>query len=299
MKNFVIITDSSSNMTPEQMREFGIDAIVPFHLYANGNEYLANDGWAGMDAATFYAEVGKGLDMSSSQATSNEYEAVFRKYLEQGHDILSISCAEALSSSVKESYKAKERVEKDYPDAKIYCVDSYNCCYSLTMLAAECSKKRANGETIEDVYEWLLKERLYFNEVGTVESLTYLRNAGRVSASAAFFGGIFSIKPLIVYDGTGHNVAIEKVRGRKSSLEKTAEYIIKYAKLDKINTVFLSHADCLEDCKYVAELVKAQFPDIEIDFRFGFIEPGIGYSVGPGTIIANFYGDPAIRNLNK
>ena len=43
MKNFVIITDSSSNMTPEQMREFGIDAIVPFHLYANGNEYLAND----------------------------------------------------------------------------------------------------------------------------------------------------------------------------------------------------------------------------------------------------------------
>lgn len=299
MRNFAIITDSSSNTTPEQMREFGIDAIVPFHIYANGNEYLANDGWAGMDPVTFYAEVGKGLKMSSSQATSNQYETVFRKFLDQGCDVLSISCAEALSSSVKESFIAKERVEKDYPDAKIFCIDSYNCCYSLTMLAMECSKKRANGESIEDVYNWILEERLNFNEAGTVESLTFLRNAGRVSASAAFFGGIFSIKPLIVYDGTGHNVAIEKVRGRKSSLEKTAEYIIKYAKLDKISTVFLSHADCLEDCKYVAELVKAQFPDIDIDFRFGFIEPGIGYSVGPGTIIANFYGDPAIRNLNK
>ena len=167
------------------------------------------------------------------------------------------------------------------------------------MLASECSKKRANGESIDDVYNWILAERLNFNEVGTVDNLTYLRNAGRVSASAAFFGGIFSIKPMIVYDSTGHNVAIEKVRGRKSSLEKTAEYIIKYAYLDKNNKVFISHADCLDDAKYVAEVVRSHFPYKDIDFRFGYIEPGIGYSVGPGTIIANFYGDPAIRMLNK
>jgi DegV family protein with EDD domain len=161
------------------------------------------------------------------------------------------------------------------------------------------SKKRAAGIGIDEVYDWVISERLKFNEVGTVENLTYLRNAGRVSASAAFFGGIFSIKPMIVYDETGHNVAVEKVRGRKTSLEKTAEYIIKYADLDTINTIFLSHADCLDDCKYVAEIVKSHFPDKNIEFHFGFIEPGIGYSVGPGTVIANFYGDPAIRQLNK
>lgn len=299
MRDYVIITDSSSNLTPEQMREIGVDALVPFHLYAEGKEYLANDAWIGLDAVTFYSKVGSGLKMSSTQATSNEYEAAFRKYLAEGYDILSISCAEALSSSVKESIIAKERVEKDYPEAKIYCLDSYNCCYSLAMLVAECAKKRANGESIEDVYNWAVAERPYFNEVGTVENLTYLRNAGRVSASAAFFGGIFSIKPMIVYDATGHNVAIEKVRGRKTSLDKTAEYIFKYADLDKNNSIYLSHADCLADCEYVAELIKAHYPDKNIDFHFGFIEPGIGYSVGPGTIIVNFYGDPAIRRLNE
>ena len=40
-------------------------------------------------------------------------------------------------------------------------------------------------------------------------------DANRVSGAAAFFGNLFNVKPMIISDIHGYNVAIEKVKGRK------------------------------------------------------------------------------------
>ena len=166
------------------------------------------------------------------------------------------------------------------------------------MVIKEVSKLRDKGASIDECLAYIEKEKENFNEVGTVEKLTYLRLAGRISASAAFFGGILSVKPIVVYDKVGHNVAVEKVKGRKASFEKIAEYVKKYAKLDVINDVYISHADCIDDAKLVAELIQNKFEQ-KINFTFGFVEPGVGSSVGPGTLILAFYGSSEIRYLNK
>ncbi len=299
MSKFAIITDTSCNMSGEQKREYGIDEILPMHIYIDEVEYETDYEWKNLSPKEYYDKIRNGSKFHSSQVSSESYEAAFRKYLEEGRDILSLSCCKALSSSVSESIAAKERIQAEFPDSKIYCIDSYNCCYSLAMMLIEVSRMRDEGKSIDEVADWIIAHRPYFNEAGTVENLTYLRNAGRVSASAAFFGGLFSVKPLIVYDEVGHNVAVEKVRGRKASLDRSAEYVRDYVDLDTNDNVYLAHADCPEDAEAVADKIQSFFPDKKINFHFGYISQVIGSSVGPGTIILGFYGDPKIRSLNK
>ena len=53
---------------------------------------------------------------------------------------------------------------------------------------------------LDEILTWIDENKYFFNEIGTVDKLTYLRAAGRVSASAAFFGGMLSIKPIVAYD---------------------------------------------------------------------------------------------------
>lgn len=298
MKKFAILSDSSCNLNSEQMKEYGIDAILSMHFYVNDKEYDASGDWTSFGAKEYYDTIRQGCSLRSSQVSYAAYERAFRSCLEDGRDILSLSCSEALSSSVKESIVARDRLQKEFPDAKIYCIDTHNCTYSLAMILIEAAKKRDAGESIDDVAAWIEAYKQHFNEVGTVDKLTYLRNAGRVSASAAFFGGVFSVKPIVVYDEVGHNVAIEKVRGRKASLNRVAEYIKQYGDLDTNNNVCIAHADCLEDAKEVGKKVQELFEGKKINFYYGYIEPGVGSAVGPGTIIASFYGDPKMRSLN-
>lgn len=299
MKPFAIISDSSCNLTSAQVKEYGIDAIVPMHFYLNETEYEASGDWTSIGAKEYYDAIRNGAKVRSSQASSQAYEETFRRFLAEGRDILSLSCARALSASVQESIAAKERLLKEFPDAKIKCIDSKNCMYSLAMMLIEIAKMRDAGKTVDEAEAWFEAEHQNFNEVGTVDKLTYLRNAGRVSASAAFFGGVFSVKPIVVYDEEGHNVAIEKVRGRQGSLDRVAEYIQKYANVEKNRNICIAHADCEADAKALGEKIRALYPERELLFHYGFVEPGVGSAVGPGTLILGFYGDSAIRHLNK
>ena len=298
MNKIVILTDSASMLTTALKEEFGVVEIIPMHFYLKGVEYDADGDWKLFSAKEYYDLMRNGEIAKSAQITENQYYTAFKKYLEQGFDVLSISCTSALSASIKESYKAKEKLEHEFENQRIECVDSANCCFSLAMLIKEVSKLRDQGSSMDDILKWIDKNKLFFNEVGTVEKLTYLRLAGRISASAAFFGGILSVKPIVVYDEVGHNVAVEKVKGRRASFEKIADYIKKYAKLDVINDVYIAHADCLEDAEMVADLIQSRF-EHKVNFHFGFIEPGVGSSVGPGTLILAFYGLSDVRFLNK
>lgn len=298
MKNFEIITDSTCNMNGEELKEFNVKCI-PMHFFIGDKQYEASREWTGLSAKEFYDLIRNGQRAKSSQVNAAQYEEAFVKAIESGCDVLSVSCTGALSASVNESYKARDLVLKKYPDAKVICIDSASACYALGLLVMEAAKLRAAGKTIEEVADWVEANKTKFNQVGTVDKLTYLKQAGRVSATAAFFGGILGVKPIIISDVEGHNVAIEKVKGKKASYEKCADYMEKYARPEVINRVYVAHGDCIDNAKELADIIAKRFPENTFDFRFENIEQGMGASCGPGTLIVDFYGDESIRVHQK
>ena len=123
----------------------------------------------------------------------------------------------------------------------------------------------------------------------TVDDLNHLKRGGRVSSTAAFVGTMLGIKPVLHVDDEGHLIPMEKVRGRRQSLDALVRHMGKTAQLENAKTVFLSHGDAQADAEYVADQIRAKFPGVKI--YLGMIGPVIGAHSGPGTIALFFMAD--------
>ena len=101
-------------------------------------------------------------------------------------------------------------------------------------------------------------------------------------------GTIAGIKPSLHVDDEGHLIPLNKIRGRKKSLNGLVDYmeekVVGY--LDRNDMVFISHGDAIEDAEYVKNEVEKRF-GIK-NFMLNHIGPTIGAHSGPGTIALFF-----------
>lgn len=288
MKSFVIVTDSCGDINKSLREKYDVD-YVPMHYTYGERDLVASLDWEELSAPDFYNVMRGGTRIITSQANVATYEEAFERYLAEGLDILSISCSSALSASVKASYTARDVLLAKYPERKIYCIDSLMSCGGLAILCIMASRMREAGKSIDEVAEWVTENRLNVNQEATVEKLLYLKQAGRVSAASAFFGGILNIKPIIISDVCGRNVSIEKVKGRALSFKRIADrFAEEYVPSDA--PIFISHADCLADAEALKAEVLARLGDTAPEIVVDYIGPIVGASVGPGTVGVWFFG---------
>ena len=286
MKKFVIVTDSCSDLSLDLREKYSVD-YIPMHFSFNDADYVADLDWGTFSPREFYDVMRNGTRIFTSQVNAQEYVEAFEAYINEGYDILSISCSAALSASVKASYAARDTVMEKYPDAKIICIDSLISCGGLALLCMKAAMLRDEDKTIEEVAAWVEENKLNFHQEATVDKLIYLKQSGRISAASAFFGGLLNIKPIIISDVKGRNVSVEKVKGRSVSIKRLAErFAESYVECDL--PIIISHADSLEDAEAArAELLKL-YPNADI--IIGYVGPIVGASVGPGTLCIYYYG---------
>ncbi|MBR2869896.1 MAG: DegV family protein [Clostridia bacterium] len=288
MKKFAILTDSCCDLTKDLRDKYDID-YTSMHYSFDEKDYVADLDWTARSPKEFYDLMRQGVRIKSSAVNSAAYVELFEKYLSQGMDILSISTTSALSNSVRASFTARDQLLEKYPQAKIICIDSCCACTGLGILCIKASMMREEGKTIEEAAGWVKENAKYINQEGTVDKLTWLKQAGRVSALSAFFGGLLNIKPLIISDIHGYNVAVEKVKGRKASIVRVAERVADEYVANDFG-IFINHADCLGDAIDLRNEIMARLDVKQEDFHMGYIGPAIGASVGPGMMGVYFYG---------
>ena len=295
MKDYAIVVDNCSNLTKEKRKPYGIE-IVYMHFFIDEKMYDASPDFDVVSLKEFNDTMRNGKRITTSQATASQFEEVFERLIKEGKDILYLGCSSKLSASVKEGEVAKDNMLKKYPDAKIEVIDSYTSCYALGMLVLDAAKRRDAGMSLEDNVAKVIEDRYCYNYLASPEKLTYLKQAGRVSAPSAFFGGILGIKPIIVNSKIGENVGVEKVKGRKNAYLRICELFKEQANLKEHNLVYIGHADCLEDAKELAQVLKDNNKDLDFEIEFGAFEPCVGASVGPGTLAVNFFTKPEFRD---
>ena len=146
--------------------------------------------------------------------------------------------------------------------------------------------KQREGLSIEELRDYAEGLKLNIAHWFTVEDLMFLRRGGRISAAAAVFGSILSIKPVMHVDNEGRLIPVSKVRGRKASLRAIADRVAA-TKLDRPDqTLFISHGDCEEDARLVAEMIRER-TGMQVEV-LNFVGPVIGSHSGPGTIAVFF-----------
>ena len=295
MNKYVIVTDTACDLDVSFQERFNFK-VLPMHYIIDGKDYAARLDWAPFTPKSFYDIIRNGTRITTAQIGTVDYKNAFKELIEQGYDVLYIACSSALSASVKASYVVRDELLKEYPNAKIVCVDTLRACHALGILVLTACELKEEGKTLEEVAEWVENNKLTANMEGSVEKLTYLRMAGRVNAASAFFGGLLNIKPIIVADAKGQNFAIEKVKGRKQSLQRIADrFVDNYVQVPH-QKIFISHADCLEDANILKEMLLEKLEDKNIPIHIGYVGSCIGATVGPGMIGAYYFGKEVTLN---
>lgn len=287
MRDFIILTDSTSDLGKEICEKYQIE-YAAMNIVYNGKEMKASLDWDEYTPKELYDVMRRGTRVMTNQVPAVTFENIFTKYAKENKDVLYISCSSALSGSINTARIVKDDVIDKYPEMKIICVDSLISCLGQGLLTIDASKKRSEGKTIEEVADYLNQNKLKMNQFATVESLEYLKRAGRVKTSTAFFGNIFSVKPIIISDVKGQNYAYKKIKGRRASLLELVESVNQRIVDPENQIIGIGHADSIEDANFIKEHLEKEIKCA--GFYVNYIGPIVGASVGPGTVSVFFKG---------
>ena len=282
MRKVKIITDSCADLTPKQLTKYGIDYAKMSTVY-EGKETPALLTWSEDEVHALYNTMRSGKRITTAQVPVGEFTRIFEEYLKQDMDIVYIGCSSKQSGSVNTGHvTAKDLMEK-YEGSTILCIDSLNASIGEGMLAIEAAKMANDGATATDITEHILSIRKKVNQYVTVHSLDALKRAGRVKGSAAFFGNLLGVKPIIIADANGDQAAYKKVKGRQKSFEEIVAMLKSTIIEPEKQTVYLTHADCpKEEIDGLVALIKQEIPCIGVEI--GYIGPIIGASIGPDAV---------------
>lgn len=281
MADFVILTDSCSDLGKDVREKYGIE-YVQMNIVYGGKELPATLDWDIYTPSELYNIMRGGTRITTNQVPVESFRAAFAKCLEEKKDVVYIGCSSALSGSVNTGFVVANELMEKYPDNKIYCIDSLCNCLGEGLMAIDAAVMRDEGKSAQEVADCIEQNKLRYRQYAAVDDLTYLKRAGRVKASSAFSGNLFGVKPILISNKNGENLALKKIKGRKNSLDE----IVNMAKSEIVDPanqiVAVVHADCAEDAEYLKKRVEEEIAPKEV--YVNYIGPIIGASTGPGTV---------------
>ncbi len=287
MRDFVILTDSSCDMTPAMAEELGV-SVLPLSLTMGGTVYRNWLDGREIGFKDFYARVRAGEDASTAALNVGEYQEAMRPILESGKDLLCITFSSGLSTTHQSAAIAAADLREEFPESRIFVVDSLAASLGQGLLVYLCAREKQRGRSLEEVYTFAEETKLHVCHWFTVDDLNHLKRGGRINAATALFGTMLSIKPVLHVDDDGHLIAVAKARGRKPSLLALVDRMEADALDPAQGPVFISHGDCEDDARFVAEEIARRFGNRDI--HLNFIGPVIGSHSGPGTVALFFLG---------
>ena len=287
MRDYVIMTDSCCDMTDEMARELDL-AVQPLSLHMGQDVYRNWLDGREIGFEEFYARIRAGETATTSAVSVGEFEDAMRPILAQGKDILCINFSSALSTTYQSAVIAAGDLRTEFPEAKIFVVDSLCASLGQGLLLYLCVQEKRKGRPIEEVHAFAEATKGNICHWFTVDDLNHLKRGGRISAATALFGTMLSIKPVMHVDDGGHLTPVSKARGRKASLLALVDQMEKNAVDSAHGPVFISHGDCEGDALLVADEVVRRFGNNDI--HLNYVGPVIGNHSGPGTVALFFVG---------
>lgn len=285
MNDYQIITDSTCDITQQMADELDV-LVIPMEFTLDDQNYRNYPDEREMTNQAFYQAMRSGKTPRTTQITVSTFLDTFEPILQQGKDILYIGFTSGLSATYERSCMAVQELSEKYPDRKIYAVDSRCASMGEGFLVELCVEQKRQGATLEEAKEWIEQNRDHIAHWITVDDLNHLKRGGRISAASALVGSMLGIKPIIHVDQAGALVAVDKVRGRKQSLDYLADRIAKTA-AQRPACIRIVHGDALEDAQYLESRIREKL-DVQ-ECKILYVGPIIGSHTGPGMVAVVAY----------
>lgn len=287
MKDFVITTDSNSDLLESYIKENKI-GIIPHYYDLEGVAYGDE---INLSPKEFYDKMRTGIMPTTMASNPEVIRKTFQSYIDQGLDILHISFSSALSGGCSNVVTGALELCEDNPGSKIVVVDTLSASMGEGMFVMKAAILKDEGKSLEEIADWLEEYKQEFCILFTVDDLGHLHRGGRISKTMAIIGSMINIKPILRLSPEGQLISAGTARGRKKSLATICnEMFISMGKYkDSAEVICIAHGDAFEHAKYLEELVREKLPNHQIIINY--VSPSIGAHSGPGAIGLCFMGE--------
>ena len=287
MADYIIATSSTSDL-PRTWLEAHQIPFIPY-TYTVGDK-LFEDDCREESRDAVYAGMRKGDRLKTSMINEFVYYDFFKGLLDTGKDVIFLDMSQKMSVSFVNANKAAEEIRLEYPERKLYVMDTLCISGGLGLLVEHMVERMEAGASFDEVIAWGEENKLKIAHRFTVDDLNYLKAGGRVSNAAALVGSMLAIKPVLYVPDRGTLDVAKKVRGRKAALKAILDGILHDLSQVEDPTgykVHILHADCRSDAEWVRDELRAVYPQLgEITITdLGVV---IGAHCGPG-LLAVFY----------
>lgn len=244
MRRVKLFTDSTSDLTPELRSEYDIQ-VVP--LYVVFGEKAYRDG-IDITPSELYRMVDENGNLPKTAAPSpGDFATAFEPFIEDDYDILYIGLSSEISSTVQSAHIAAEQ----FPEGRIAVVDSLNLCTGIGLQVILAARLLAEGKSMAEVVEILLRKRGDVGAAFVIDTLDYLHMGGRCSSTQAFIGNILKIRPIVtVADGKMSMTA--RIRGkREKALRQLVDNALVHADQIVPSLVFVAHSFAKDEAEFI------------------------------------------------
>ena len=295
MRDYVLSCCSTADLTHEHFESRDIHYIC-FHYFLDDKEYPDDLGQS-VPFDQFYEAMSKGADTRTAQVSIGEYVDYFTPFLEQGKDIVHVSLSSGLSGTVNAARNAALIVKERFPERNVYVVDSLGASSGYGLLMDRAADKRDEGLSAAELAKWVEENRLKVHHWFFSTDLSFYVKGGRVSKTAAFFGGMLDICPLLNMDNLGRLIPRYKIRTKKKVIKAIVDKMEECARdgLNYDGKCYICNSACLADARQVANLVEARFPRLNGKVEIYNIGTTIGSHTGPGTVALFFWGSERVN----
>lgn len=276
-----IVTDSASDITQEEAKQWNI-TVIPLTVRFLEEQYL--DG-VNLSREEFYEKlIETDVMPKTSQATPFNYEEVYEDAKKAGDEVLVI----CLSSKLSGCYQSANIARDGYEDM-VEIVDSTTVTIGEKILVQKAIEYREQGLDLQTLKQKVEEEIPYLRIIALVDTLEYLQKGGRLSATAALFGKVVGLRPVLTIQN-GEIKVLGKARGSKSGYNLLIQYVTEEGGIDFTKPYNLGYSG-LSDMK-LQKYIQDSLPLYKgktNDFPISCVGTVIGAYAGPNAVIAAFF----------
>ena len=256
MSRVYIVTDSTADLTEEEVKQFEI-SIVPMNISIDDENYI--------DGVTITKEEFKEKMIASAelpktaQPSIGRFVEVYDDLGKNGDSVISIQMMRSISGTVDAARQAA-----DITETNVTVVDSDFTSRSMGMIVKEAAKAAQDGKTVEEILEIIEDAKKRTTLYLTVVNLDNLIKGGRISQLMGMFSNLLNIK-LFLQVINGKIEIIQKGRGLKS-LQKKYDEIFEQMKSapNGIQEIGIMHAGLSDFNEGNIAHVRELFPDVPL-----------------------------------
>ena len=274
-----IIVDSTADLLPQVAQRV---EIIPLTIRFGEREFV--DGVT-IDSRKFYEMLVESDELpTTSQANPAVFQEAFAAAVEQGFEVVCVTCSSRLSGTYQSAVIAAE----EFP-GRIHVVDSRNIALGSAILVQYALELLDRGLNAEEITWKLLQKREKIRMVAMLDTLEYLKKGGRISKTVAFAGGLLNIKPVICMEDGEINM-LGKARGSRQGNNLLVEEIRKAGGVDFSKPLMLGYTG-LSDAllrKYIDDSAQL-WQDWDGALPVSIVGSVVGTHAGPGAVAVAFF----------